>query len=278
MKPVAFDYRRPTTVGEAAAALRDSDGAARIVAGGQSIGPMLNLRLVQPRLLVDIGSVAELHEVVESKTALVLGACVTAADIEDGRATASGLTMLRAVAGGIAYRAVRNRGTIGGSLCHADPAADWVNVLPALGAQCTIKGPTGSRVVPVAGFMTAAFENALEEGEVLTAVTIPKPSAGARWGFHKIARKTGKFAMALGAVLHDPACGVFRAVIGATQGRPIVVEDARELFSNKPVLIEDALNDAMLSHLFDSHGITSASEQQLHRVALVRAAEDAFAS
>src|SRR5262245_16839652 len=123
MKPVAFDLVRPASVGEAANLLGEG---AKLIAGAQSLGPMLNLRLVQPRLLVDITGIPAMSEVAEDADAVTLGACVTHAAIEDARVPVRGLPMLPAVAAGIAYRAVRNRGTIGGSLCHADPAADWI--------------------------------------------------------------------------------------------------------------------------------------------------------
>jgi carbon-monoxide dehydrogenase medium subunit len=117
VKPARFDYARPASLGEAVALLGTRGGVVKCLAGGQSLGPMLNLRLVQPDLLVDITHIPELTRVEEDGDGLLLGACTTHAAIEDGR-------VLPAVAHGIAYRAVRSRGTIGGSLAHADPAAD----------------------------------------------------------------------------------------------------------------------------------------------------------
>ena len=108
---------------------------------------MLNLRLARPRLLIDITGIPELTRVEDTADAVTIGACVTTASIEDGRLPGHGLEMLPAVAGRIAYRAVRNRGTVGGSLCHADPAADWVTVLCVLGAECSIAG-VGSAALP----------------------------------------------------------------------------------------------------------------------------------
>ena len=141
MKPAAFEFVRASTLSEATTILLESDGAARVVAGAQSIGPMLNLRLVQPRVLVDVTGIAELTAIEDRDDAVTLGACITTANIEDGRLPGRGLQALSLVASRIAYRAVRNRATIGGSVCHADPAADWVPALCALEAECVISGP-----------------------------------------------------------------------------------------------------------------------------------------
>src|SRR5262245_61563170 len=157
MKPAAFDYVRPSTVAEALAALASTPGA-RVLAGGQTLGPMLNLRLAQPPLLVDITRIGELAAVTEEKDAVTVGATVTHAAIEDGRVPDPAGGFLSRVARGIAYRAVRTRGTIGGSLAHADPSADWLTCLTALRAEVVIAGPTGSRRVPLSGFVRGAME------------------------------------------------------------------------------------------------------------------------
>src|ERR1700690_4567609 len=132
MKAAAFAYDRPTDVKAALALMARADGTAKIIAGGQSLGPMLNLRLVQPDLIVDIAGLAELRQAERSGDELVIGACITHGDIEDGGIADVKWGAMQRVAGAIPYAAVRNRGTIGGSLGHADPAADWVSALPAL--------------------------------------------------------------------------------------------------------------------------------------------------
>jgi carbon-monoxide dehydrogenase medium subunit len=121
MKPVAFDYERPTTLADAATLLSEANGFSKVLAGGQSLGPMLNLRLAQPDLLVDITSIPELTAIADAVNHLEIGACVTHADIEDGRVPDHFAGLLRHVACRIAYRAVRNRGTIGGSIAHCRP-------------------------------------------------------------------------------------------------------------------------------------------------------------
>jgi carbon-monoxide dehydrogenase medium subunit len=274
MKPAVFEFVRASTLSEATAILLESDGAARVVAGAQSLGPMLNLRLVQPRLLVDITGIAELTEIEDREDAVTLGACVTTANIEDGRIPGRGLHSLSVVAARIAYRAVRNRGTIGGSICHADPAADWGAALCALGAECVIAGPIGLRRLAIEEFITGAFENALAPGELLQGIRIPRLSAHGRWGYSKLCRKAGEFALAIGAVLDDRERGRFRAVVGATRGRPIVVTSARELRRNDGT----GLDEAAVLRLFDRHGITERAARRQHVAVLARALDQASAT
>jgi carbon-monoxide dehydrogenase medium subunit len=133
VKPAPFDYTAAASLDEAVSLLR-SDPAAKIMAGGQTLGPMLNLRLVQPALIIDITRIPELVRIEEDDDGISYGACVTHAAIEDGRVPDCTRGALPQVARGIAYRAVRTRGTIGGSLAHADPAADWLSALAAVGA------------------------------------------------------------------------------------------------------------------------------------------------
>jgi len=219
MKAAAFDLARPADLAEATALLAQPDS--RVLAGGQSLGPMLNFRLVRPSLLVPIAGIATLTEVRETATDITIGACVTHAAIADGGVPDIGLNVLARVAEGIAYRAVRNRGTIGGSLCHADPAADWLTMLTALGAEVLT---SFSRTLKLPGFVRAAFQTALQPGEIVVAVRVQKLGAGARWGYVKACRKPGEFAHAMAAVLLDPARGIRRAVLGATGGAPTVLD------------------------------------------------------
>jgi carbon-monoxide dehydrogenase medium subunit len=274
MKPAVFEFVRARTLSEATTVLLESDGAARVVAGAQSLGPMLNLRLVQPRILVDVTGIAELTEIDDRVDAVTLGACITTANIEDGRLPGRGLRPLSVVAGRIAYRAVRNRGTIGGSVCHADPAADWISALCALGAQCVIAGPGGPRRLAVEDFVTGAFENALAPGELLQGIRIPRLSAHGSWGYNKLCRKAGEFALAIGAVVDDRERNSFRAVIGATRGRPIIVTEAREIRGTDGT----GLDATAVARLFDRHGITDRAARRQHAAVLARALDQATAA
>ena len=269
MKPAAFDYLRARSLPEAATALAQAGDLARVVAGCQSLGPMLNLRLVQPRLLVDITAVPELRRIEQETDRITIGACITTGNLEDG--CVDGLPMLAVISAGVGYRAVRNRGTIGGSLCHADPAGDWMTALAALGAECIISNGKRARRIAVADFMRGPFEVAVDPGELLEAVRIPRVSARACWGYYKVCRKPGEFALAIGAVLFDPERAVFRAVIGATRGKPIVVADAHALFGGAVPRQRPKLDEERMRRLLDENGITDASARTLHLTALRRA-------
>ncbi len=260
MKPAPFDYEAPSSLGAAIELLARHDGAAKVIAGGQSLGPMLNLRLAQPALLVGVRQLPELRAVQESADAVSIGACVTHAEIEDGRVPDPTRGLLPFVARRIAYRAVRNRGTIGGSLAHADPAADWVSTLVLAGASVRVHGPRGAREIAVAELMLGAFETRIAADEILVSVTIQRLSARARWSYYKICRKTGEFADAIGGVLVDPDRNVARAVIGATAGAPLVL-DGRDALAGKAEAAMAAAN------INDSH------KQQVLRVALRRASD-----
>lgn len=264
MKPVAFDYEKPRDLAAALKLLADAAGAAKILAGGQSLGPMLNLRLAQPRLLIDVGGIDELRRVTDSNDDMVLGSCVTHAAIEDGEVADVTHGFMREVAASIAYRAVRNRGTIGGSLCHADPAADWVSVLVLLSAGAIIQGPRGRRELSADRFMTGAFATGLADDEILVGLRIPKLSPGARWGHYKFCRKPGEFAESIGGLLDDPERGVCRAVIGATGTAPHVIENAEFLFDRFDANRAFAeIDGAGLGH--------DPYERRLHHTALKRA-------
>jgi carbon-monoxide dehydrogenase medium subunit len=228
VKPFSFDYERPRDLREAATLLAQGGDGARVVAGGQSLGPMLNLRLTRPSLLVDVTRIPEMTGVETAADAITIGACVTHAAIEDRRLPDIGQQVLSRIAGGIAYRAVRNRGTMGGSLAHADPAADWVTSLTALDASVITYRADGGRAIPLDGFFTAGFVTVLKPGEIVQAIRIPRLSAAARWGWYKITRKPGEFASAIGAVLTDPARNLRRAVIGATGGPPVLLQEMLE--------------------------------------------------
>ena len=274
MKPVAFDYARPYDVAGALTLLADESRSVKVMAGSQSLGPMLNMRLVQPDLVVDITGIDELRQVGETADALVLGACVTHADIEDGRAPDVTDGALPSVARDIAYRAVRSRGTIGGSLTHADPSADWISTLAALGARIALRSLAGERTILVEDYMLGALEADLRPGELLVSVTVPKLRRGARWGYYKTCRKTGEFAHAIGAFLIDPERGVTCAVIGATETRPFVASEAAALIGDgTPARFDTAATLAFI----ESHGMRDALRRQTHVVALRRAVEEAAA-
>ncbi len=225
MKAAAFTWQAPPDLAAAAQALVAGE---KIIAGGQSLGPMLNLRLTRPAALLALAGLAELRGVQQTASHVSIGAAVTHSEIADGLVPDIGGNILAGIAEGIAYRAVRNRGTIGGSLCHADPAADWVCTLTALGAEAiTYRAGGSGRAVWVREFIVGAIGNNQPPREILRAVRIPRLGPAARWGYFKACRKPGEFAHAMAAVLQDRPAGFCRAVVGATGGRPLIFEGAQ---------------------------------------------------
>ncbi len=276
MKPAKFDYARPGDVPEAVRLLGSTGGFNKPLGGGMSLGPMMNLRLAQPDLVVEIRGIEALGRSEDRGDTLFIGAGATHAMIEDGKIPDGTNGMMGFVAGQIAYRAVRNRGTIGGSIAHADPAADWPTALLSLGADAVIAGPGGERRVDLADFQRAAFTVALEPDEIVTGLAVPKLSAQAKWGYYKICRKPGEFADSIGAAVFDPARGFCRVVLGATDGAPLQVPALAERIAGSgsgDVGIDDAKQAlAGQGAVFDDY------DSQIHAVALSRAIKGAFAS
>jgi carbon-monoxide dehydrogenase medium subunit len=278
MKAAPFAYERPSDLNAAVALMTEAKEKAKIIAGGQSLGPMLNLRLVQPELIIDIAGLTELKQAERSGDELVIGACITHGDIEDGRIPDVTRGVMQRIAGAIAYRAVRNRGTIGGSLSHADPAADWVSALPALGAKVRLRSTGGVRDLAIEDFITGALEQALQAGEIVETVRVPALRPSARWGYVKACRKPGEFAHAIAAVMIDPEIGAARVVIGAIEAAPIVLRDAASLFGgringNFKQQFDARVADALLIKA----GVADAASRHIHVAVLRRAIDEAAA-
>lgn len=229
MKPAAFAYVRPKTLAEAIAVLSQASGDAQVMAGGQSLVAMINLRVASPDLVVDVARLDELRAVAETSDHVALGACVTHAAIEDGLVPDPSRGLMPSVAANLAYRAVRTRGTLGGSLALSDPAADWPTVMAALDAQVILRGPRAARSVDAVDFATGIYETVRAADEIIESIRIAKLSPRARWGYSKFCRKSGEFANSIAAVVHDPERGYARVVLGAVDGPPIVLERTSRL-------------------------------------------------
>lgn len=228
MKPASFAYVRPQSWSEAVQLIADG---ARAGAGTQSLGPLLNLRLAQPETVADLRHLPGYAGVTLADGVVRIGAGTTHAAIEDGAVPGRVGEIMAGVARRIAYRPVRNRGTIGGSLVHADPAADWIAVLPALGGTAIAIGPRGERRLSLAGFVTGIFETTLASDELLRAVEVPVLPSAARWGHWKFCRKVGEFSKATACVLAAPGASP-RAVLAALDQPPLVIEDAAALLAD----------------------------------------------
>jgi len=247
MKPPAFDYAAPGTVGEAVSLLGQHEGEAKILAGGQSLMPLLNMRLARPGLLVDLGRVPGLDYIREVDGGLAIGAMTTQRAVERSPLVASRNPLLHAAMRFIAHPQIRNRGTIGGSLAHADPAAECPAIALAMDAELHAVGPGGERTIPAADFFVTYLTTALAPTELLTEVRFPGLADSSGWSFMEIARRHGDFALA-GAVAtltldRGGRCSGARLVlfgVGSTPLRARAAEDALRGEKPSEALIERA--------------------------------------
>jgi carbon-monoxide dehydrogenase medium subunit len=181
MIPSAFEYVRATSVAEAVSALAGNDDA-KLLGGGQSFIPILRLKLASPELVVDVSRIADLRGVRDDGDAIVIGSMTTHHEVLHDPLVAEFAPLLKQATATVADPQVRHRGTFGGALAHADPASDLPGVALVHGAELTVEGPGGSRVVPAADFFVSYLETALAEDEILTSIRLPKMGAG--WGVH----------------------------------------------------------------------------------------------
>ena len=253
MKAAQFEYVKPATLAQALQTLASSGGQAKLMAGSQSLGPMLNLRLARPAQVLDVSRLNELRSVDLVQGRVRVGASVTHAEIEDGRFELLRGHPVQEMAARIAYRSVRNRGTVGGSLAHADPAADWVLAARALNAQVEICAfEQAPRLINMQDFMLAAYTTVLGEGEVITALHLPVLSEQARWGYYKFCRKTGEFAEASCAAYFEPVSATAQIVVGALDGAPVALEALASAVARSGVVAaSDAAIDAAIRENID---------------------------
>lgn len=214
MKFAPFEYAAPATVQEAIALLASRPGEAKLLAGGQSLLPTMAFRLAQPALLVDLGRVAELRGIdVDADGAAHLGARTRWCDVLGNVELARAQPLLASAIGHVAHYQVRNRGTVGGSLAHADPAAEMPCVAVTCEARITIAGPSGERVVPASDFFLGPLTTDLAEDEVIVRIDLPAWPVARRWSFIEFSRRPGDFALAGVALFHDvDAAGCARNV------------------------------------------------------------------
>jgi carbon-monoxide dehydrogenase medium subunit len=196
MKAADFRYERPATVADALALLGDEDRDAAPLAGGQSLMPMMNFRLAQPGTLVDLSALDELRGIARDAGLLRIGAMTRYVELVRSDLVAECVPLLAMALPHIAHAAVRNRGTIGGSVALADPAAEMPALLLALDAEITVRSPAGSKTHAAADFFLGMYDTALEDGELVTEIAIPVAAQGDRFAFHELARRHGDYAMA----------------------------------------------------------------------------------
>ncbi|WP_219416775.1 FAD binding domain-containing protein [Pseudonocardia nigra] len=239
MKPPAFDYHRATSVSDVLDALADDPADdTKVLAGGQSLMTLMNLRLARPALLVDIGDLAELARTFDDIDDVVLGALVRHRTLEKDPRVAVRLPMIAEAARHIGHVGIRNRGTLGGALAHADPAGELPTVMVAAGATIHVESSRGRREIPAEDFFVSVFTTQLEPDELITWVTVPAARPGQGWGFVEYAERHGDYALAGAACLVDlddaGRVGGVRAALIAAADRPLLVSDPSDIVGDDP--------------------------------------------
>lgn len=263
MKPASFDYAAPGSVAEAVALLDHPDRETTVLAGGQSLLPMMAMRLARPELVVDLGRIPDLAGISERDGALVFGAMTTKGAVERSELVRRRQPLLHAATRLIGHPQIRSRGTVGGSMAHADPAAEYPAVALVTDGWMRARGPRGERTIPAADFFVAALTTALAEDELLVEVGIPVLPVGTGWAFTELARRHGDFAMAGTAltVRLDPE-GCFsdvRVVVFGVGSAPARVTAAEEVLRGErpdPALYRragDVVRDTIRNPLADIH-------------------------
>ncbi len=238
MLPAAFDYRAPASLNEALAILKQHGDEAKVMAGGQSLIPLLKLRFSRPELVVDIARIPNLNTIKreDADGHVVIGALARHVDIENSKELATAAPMLAEAAHWIADPLVRNRGTLVGSICHADPAGDWGSVMLAFGADIVATSPAGQRVIHAQDFFQGPFTTALKPDEVVTEVRIPLAKGHSGGAYLKLERRVGDFAtVAVGVQVEMDANKIVRSGIGLTAvgDRNIKATDAEGYLQGK---------------------------------------------
>ena len=276
MKASAFAYARATSVANALELLAAHGDKARVLSGGQSLIPAMNLRLVSPELIVDIGELAELRGIAVKGETLVIGALTRHADLLKSSHIVKCAPLLKAAVAHVAHPAIRNRGTIGGSLAQADPASELPACMLALGAAMVVRGPGGERRIAAEDFFTGIYETQLAPEDLLVAVEVPVARRGSAHFFQEFARRHGDYAivgLAAQARLEGDEFADLRLGYFAVGDKPVLAKAAAKLTGAAitPALLGGAL--AALSDELDPHEdqqATAAMRRHLAKVLLTR--------
>jgi carbon-monoxide dehydrogenase medium subunit len=285
MKPAQFEYHAPETVAEATAILSRYEGEAKVLAGGQSLVPLLNMRLARPQALVDLNRVPALAGIREEGNRIIIGAMTRQRDVERSEVVRQSQPLLHEAVALIAHPQIRNRGTIGGSLAHADPASELPAVALALDAEFAVAGPRGERSIPAKEFFVTFLTTALEADEVLTSVSFPRRAAGTGYSVQEVARRHGDFALSGTAVtfrIDGDRCADARIAlfgVGATPVRATLAEDSlrgKTITDATLNVAADAARDELDEPLGDIHA-SSEFRRHLARTMVRRALTKAAA-
>jgi carbon-monoxide dehydrogenase medium subunit len=272
MKASAFAYARATSVANALELLALHGDKAKVLSGGQSLMPAMNLRLISPELIVDIGELAELRGIVIKGNVLAIGALTRHVDVLKSPEIAAHAPLLREAVSHVAHPAIRNRGTLGGSLAHSDPASELPACMVALGASIVVRGPRGERRIPANKFFTGIYETVLSPQELLVAVEAPVAQKDSSHFFHEFARRHGDYAivgLAAQAIIRDEQFADLRLCFFAVGDRPLLSGAAGKLVdvAITPAILADA--SAALSEELDPQEDQQASPAMRRHLAKV---------
>ena len=282
MKPPRFAYHSPRTLPELLETLNETADEAVVLAGGQSLLPMLNLRLAAPSHVIDLGRVPGLDSIASTNGSVEVGAMVTHYRMETDAVVAASVPLARRAAGYVGYRAIRNRGTVGGSVAHADPAAEWPIVLLALDGEVGLASVRGWRSIAAEDFFESVYTTAKRPDEIVTALRFSTRCAH-RWGFSEFQRRTGDFATVAVAVACAVEAGEIceaRVAIAGVADRPVRCREAEAaLVGGSATAAADAAEAASdsVDPISDIHG-SSAFRKRLVHAETLRAARQAFSA
>jgi len=283
MFPAAFDYAAPTTLGEALALLEQRGDEAKIMAGGQSLIPLLKLRFAQPALVIDIGRLPAMAGIGRDNGHLSIGALARHVDIERNADLPKLCPILVETVHWISDPLVRNRGTMAGSVCHADPSGDWGSVMLALDASLVAHSQSGERVIPADGFFQGPFTTTLRPDEIVTEIRLPMPKGPAGGAYNKLERKVGDFATVAVAVYVELSggkianAGIGLTAVGETNIKATAAEKA--LIGHEPtdeLIAEAARLASEAAHPKDDIRGTAAYKKDVVRVYVQRGLKTAL--
>ena len=261
MKPAAFDYVIADSIDMAVASLADGGGDAKIIAGGQSLVPMLNFRLIRPSVLIDINRIGDLAFIKEAGKKICVGALTRHYQIETSPVIARHLPVLASAMTHVAHLAIRNRGTIGGSLSHADPAAELPMMALLLDAELHIASVSGKRTIAARDFFVGALTVDLARDDIVTEIVLPKLPPKTGWGFEEVARRTGDFALAAAAATLTLSAGVIsqaRIALTGVGATPVRAAEAEAL------LVGQALEPGLIDRIIDAVCAAIEPDTDLH--------------
>jgi carbon-monoxide dehydrogenase medium subunit len=269
MKLPPFEYACPGTLNEAVALLAAHNGEAKALAGGQSLVPMMAFRIAQPTLLVDLRKLPGLREIKIGADGVRIGALVRWRDILDDKRLGTAHPLLQAAVSHVAHYQIRNRGTVGGSLAHADPASEMPGIAVTCDAEIAVAGKAGARTIAAKDFLLGALTTALQPDEIITEIRLPAWPAARRWGFQEFARRRGDFAMAGIALHYDVDGGTARDAHVGVFG---VGDHAHRLAAAEAALNGQAVNEAMCVKVGEAAAAEVDPQEDIHASAAYRRA------